>query len=235
MIELNFGPDEEAKPVEDDLADTPIPTYEEWLEGAAKDIGSNPWIAMAKAGFALMKYAAMRESLFMGILIHKEIITADELKELYGEESLEAAESGAIKNITKYIVREAAKGALTDATGSAIDPDKALTILNDILDFNKTGYNGRTVEIIAEISGHPGSLMDTYEEAVKGVKEINQVREARRRNRKLKAERAAKDREERERRVRIFVSKCRVVDKPVPSDETQRSMVNGTIPIPERP
>lgn len=232
MDELNQ--DDQTAPIEDELADKPIPTYEEWLEEAAKSIGGNSWLAIAKAGLQLMKYASTRETLIIAMLLQKEIVTEEELETFFGEAAQEHAEKAARKNITKYIVREAARGELFDATGKQLDPDKALVILNDILDFNKTGYNGRTIEIMAEMAGEPDGPREGYEEDVKQIERTNRSRAAMRRQAEEEVELEARQRTERERKVRIFVSMCRVADKPTPTDEEQQQMLDGTLPIPEK-
>ena len=214
----------------------PIPTYEEWLDEGAKAIFAHPGFALAKGAIEFVKYLWTRERLLISLLVQKEIIQEHEVQEYFGDDVHGHMEKEGVKQLTRYLMRAASKGELTGPSGKKLDPDGVLVILNDILDLNDTGWNGRTVEIMADMFGDK-ELRPDYDKEVGLLKKLNKQRaaelERRGANERLAAEHKAKDREERERRVRIYVSQCRVFEIPIPSEEDQQQMIDGEIPIPK--
>lgn len=234
MIELNFSPkNKEIDP--DSVEDEPIPTYEEWLDEGAEVIFSHPGFFLAKAAIGLVKHLWTRERLLVNLLIQKDVIQQHEVNEFLGPTMHKNTEKEGVKELTKTLMRAASQGKLIGPSGKPADPDSVLVMLNDILDLNDTGWNGRTVEIIADMVGDK-DLRSDYEKETKLRKHLNKQRAAKRErqanNERLAAERKAKNREERERKVMIYVSQCRVFEQDVPSDEDQQRMVEGEIPIP---
>ena len=235
---MNFKPKSARKsePDPDSTEDEPIPTYEEWLDEGAEAIFAHPGFAMAKGAIEFIKYLWTRERLLISLLIQKDIIHEHEVKEYFGDDAHKAVEKEGVKQLTTYMLRAASKGQLTGPSGKTLDPDGVLVLLNDVLDLNGTGWNGRTVEIMSDMMGDK-DLRSDYDKEIGLLKVLNEkrakLREREASNKKLAEERAEKDQEERERRVRIYVSQCRVADKPTPSDEEQRLMVEGEIPIPK--
>lgn len=233
MVEINLKTKE--RPEKDPLDDDPIPTYQEWLDDAAGRLSQDKWFGIAKFGIDLVKYLFTREQLMIQLLLQKDVIQEHEVEELFGDKSHSEAQKRGLKKLTKYCCRAASRGELHAPDGTQIDPDTVLVVLNDILDFNNTGWGGKAFESFMDLSGHGETVRQSYKEEVKEIVKLNAVRELRRNQKKRMAESAVKGREERERKVRIFVSKCKVAEKPLPSDEDQQQMVEGTKPIPAQP
>lgn len=245
MIEMNFKPKSARKsePDPDSTEDEPIPTYEEWLDEGAEAIFAHPGFAMAKGAIEFIKYLWTRERLLISLLIQKDIIHEHEVKEYFGDDAHKAVEKEGVKQLTTYMLRAASKGQLTGPSGKTLDPDGVLVLLNDVLDLNGTGWNGRTVEIMSDMMGDK-DLRSDYDKEVSLLKKLNEKRAAERerlaknqtrfeaeleRQKDLEVQHA----QQRKHRLKIYISQCRVADKPTPSDEEQKQMLEGEIPIPK--
>jgi hypothetical protein len=218
------------------LEDEPIPTYKEWLDDAAGFVFNHPGFFIAKGAIALVKHLWTREQLMIQLLLQKDIIQEHEVEEHFGVKAHTDASKEGIKQLTKTMMRAASQGQLPGPDGKSLDPDTVLVILNDILDLNNTGWTGHTLEIICEMFGEENLLSD-YEKEVTVIKVLNTQRAKKRErqveNERLMKERAERDQEERERKVRIYLSMCRVAEKPLPSDDEQKQMLDGEVEIPK--
>ena len=231
MIEMNFMPKDEVDSEKDPLVDDPVPTYEEWLTNGAEKVFNHPAALLVKAAIGLVKYLWTRERLLIELLVQKDIIQQHEIEEHFGDKAHESCSKEGVKQLTKTLVRASAQGKLKGPKGDVIAPDDVLVILNDILDLNDTGWNGRTLEIIADMFDKDDLRAD-YEKEIASIKECNERRAEERETQAKQKALELKMRVERERRVRIYISQCRVFDKPFPTAEEQRQMVEGKTPIP---
>jgi len=220
----------------DSLEDDPIPSYESWLNEGAEEIFSHWGFHIAKGAIELVKYLWTRERLLIELLIAKDVIQQQEVDEFFGDKAHEKCSQEGIKQLTRQLMRASSSGKLVSPKGKSIDPDTVLVMLNDVLDLNNIGWNGHTLEVLCETAGQR-DLRAVYDEHVGLLKKINAqkqaLRERKEQNERLVEERRASDRETRERKVRIYLSQCVVSDKPKPSEEDQKQMIEGNIPIPE--
>lgn len=234
---MNFGSSKPKKEVDkDSLEDEPIPTYEEWLNDGAEHVFGHWGFAIAKGAIELVKYLWTRERLMIELLLQKDIIQQHEVEEHFGDQAHENCAKEGVKQLTKTLMRASSQGKLKGPSGEAVAPDDVLVILNDILDLNETGWNGRTLEIVAETFGKE-NLREDYEKEVKLLNVLNERRAQKRKrladNKRLAEERKQRDREERERRVQIYISQCRVFDRTPPTEEQRQQMLDGEIEIPK--
>ena len=229
MLEVNMKSEDKKDP----LADTPISSYEEFLDEMAKEFVETPAVVMFKGAVEFVRYLATREMLFIHLLVEKEVMTLEEVDTYLGPKAHKATQSRGLKSLTKHLLKAASEGKLISPTGKKVRPDETLVIINDILDLNDTGWDGRTIELIAEMRGDAKEIREQYNEHVKEVETLNKLKALRRKKRKEKAERERQERVDREHAVRIYVSRCRISDKPLPNDEEQRLMIEGHKPIPK--
>jgi len=234
-MDMSFKPTSRgAKADPNAVEDEPVPTYEEWLDSGAKEVFSHPAFVLAKGAIEFVKFLWTRERLLISVLLQKDIIQEHEVEEFFGDTAHSAMEKEGVKQLTRFMMRAATKGELIGPRGKSMNPDDVLVLLNDILDLNNTGWDGRAFEIMNDmVTGD--DLRADYEKEVGLLKAINEQRAKKRERATKQKEFEGQLREERERRVRIFISKCHVADKPAPSDEDQQQMLDGTLPIPEQP
>jgi hypothetical protein len=225
----------EDKTEEDPLADEPVPTYEDFLNELADDFVNTPMVQMFKGTIEFVRYLFTRELLVINLLLQKDIIQAEEVETFFGEKVHEEAQEQGLKSLTKHLLREASQGKMVTPEGKTMRPGDVLVVLNDILDLNDTGWDGKTIEVIAELRGVETSLRDQYEEGIKRIETTNKIRALRRKKREQTKELEARQRVERERKVQIYCSQCRVAETVLPTDEEQQQMIEGQIPIPGAP
>lgn len=213
----------------EEQTDLQIPTYEEYLETLTVALNKEPSIQLAKAAVAYVRYVQTREVLLLNILRAKEIITDEEIEVFMGHEAHDAAQELSLKTLTRQLCQLAATGKLViPGTDKSLHPDDVLVIINDVLDLNNTGWTGRTVETIAEFRGQGDALRKRYEEEVALLQGQISARKA--------AQGLSKGlRELREHKLRIYLSKCNIVGVPSPSAEDQQRMIEGELPVPEKP
>jgi hypothetical protein len=228
---MNFKPKETPRD-EGSLEDEPVPTYEEWLNDGAKQVFGHWGFHIAKGAIELVKYLWTRERLLIELLLQKDIIQQHEVDEFFGDDAHANCAKEGVKQLTRQLMRAASQGKLVGPEGQTVDPDTVLVVLNDILDLNSTGWDGRTLEIASEMFGRE-NLREDYDKEVKLINQLNKQRAKARQRQKQNAELDRRRCEEREHRVRIYVSQCRVHEKPLPTDDEQRQMVEGKIPIPK--
>lgn len=226
---------------QDELAPEPIPTYEEFLENEAKKLRSDPLMFLLKGVVGFVQFLQTREVLFINLLKAKNLLTDYEYEEYFGGEAHAEAQKQGLKELTKHLCQLATAGNLVSPFDDkkVFSPDDVFVIVNDILDLNGTGWDGRTVETIAEMRGEGGSLRATYEREVAVLKATNAIRVKRREKReersRFEEELARRQAVDRHHRLKIYLSKCNIDGKPVPSEEEQQKMLDGETPIPEKP
>lgn len=213
----------------DDFEEEPVPTYQEFLDAKAKELQADPFMLLFRGVVEYVRHLQTRELLIINALRAKDIISDYEIEEFFGLEAHKAAQAEGLKSITKHFCRLAAEEKLESPfSDKRIRPDEVLVIINDILDLNGTGWDGRTVETICEMRGQGENLRKVYELEIAEIKKRNE-------SKTLARERAEKLRELRAHRLRIYLSKCNVDNKPHPSKEDQEKMLIGEMPIPEAP
>jgi len=205
---------------QDSFADEPISSYEEWLNETASKLFGHPLLIAVKTALRILRHAQTRELLLINALRQKGVIDDHEVEAFFGDEAHVTLEKEALTTMTKRLVAAAARGEVVSPGGKKLDPDTVLVLTNDILDFNDTGWDGRTLEIMLEMAGN-NDLQERYKKAVADIEHVN----------KSRADTRAR-REERARRVKILLAKCNIADKEPPSEDEQRQMIDGMIPIP---
>lgn len=230
MLEVNLKPEDNTET--DPLADDPIPTYNQWLDAAAAVIFNHWGFHIAKGAIETVKYLWTRERLLIELLLQKGVIQQHEVDEFFGDKAHENCSKEGVKQLTRALMRASSQGKLVSPDGDAVDPDTVLVVLNDILDLNNTGWTGHTLEVISDMF-NKRDLKGDYAIEVKTIENKNKVRALRRKQREQQKELEVRQRVEREHDVCIYVSKCRVAEKPVPTSDEQRQMVEGKIPIPK--
>lgn len=210
-----------------------FPTYEEWADGiAAELLNRHPEIMLIVGILDYVKYAGIREQLIIRTLVAKGVLDKDEVGEFFGDEAHEKAESDGLATIIKHLMRTATSGQLKMPDGRLARPDDVIHIVNTIADIPKNGVSGKALEVILSFVRPDRNLREEYEKS----KEAFDAESARREKgqSRFDALLEKKQREYREHRVKILVSRCRVADRPIPSDEDQQRMIDGEIPIPEK-
>jgi hypothetical protein len=163
------------------------------------------------------------------------VLTTDEVEEFFGPGAHKQMQDAGLKSLTKHLLRAAASGKMISPDGVQVNPDDVLVILNDVLDLNDKGWTGKTIETIAEMRGVEPPLREQYDRHVADLTTINTLKALRRQQRDYELQAAVQRRAERVYRLRIFLSRCNVDDKPVPSEEEQQQMLDGIVPIPDNP
>jgi hypothetical protein len=240
---FDFGKRKAREVDPDSLEDTPVPTYEEWLNENAEYVFNHPACFLAKGAIALIKYLWTREQLMIQLLKQKDILLEHEVEEHFGSKAHEECAAQGVKSLTRTAMRAASQGKMTGPDGENIDPDTVLVVLNDILDLNDTGWNGHTLEVMGDMFGGADEMQDSYKKEVERIKILNAKRAAERdrlakkqtrfeaeleRQKGLEAQR----RVQREHRLKIYVSQCKIYEKDPPTDEERAQMLEGEIEIP---
>lgn len=226
---------EASKSDSDPLADEPIPTYEEFGDKLAKEMQETPPAIAFKAAVQFMQYLFTREMIMINLLVQKEILTPEEVATVFGPEGHEGTQEAGIKSMTRFLLSASSQGKILSPSGKQIHPDDVLTILHDILDINDKGWTCKTIEAVTAMRGTNFDLRAKYEEMVAEVKRANKARAGAREQAAEEVTLRARHREDRIRRARIYVSQCNIANKPFPTEEEMKRMVNGEIPIPEQP
>ncbi len=173
---FNFDPASMFDP--EKLQEEAIPTYEEWLETAAKVLDAHPALTIGRGVFKGIRYLKAREDAFISVL-HSKGLWGNEDSELLEARTVECA-SSYNKELVKMIVQQVATGNLTinSAAGTPITltPDSAIAALNEFV-LNDDKLSGRSVEILANLLGESeADVKKRYETAVEGLKTLNKAR-----------------------------------------------------------
>jgi hypothetical protein len=219
-------------PADEPIVDEPTPTYEEFLEKFAKEISGSFEATLFKGLIEFVRYLFTREVCLISLLVDKEVITQEEVNTYFGSDAHTRAQEAGVKGLRRSLLNAASSGKIVSPKGNQVNPDDILVILDDILDIDSKGWNGRSVETVFEFLGRGDAPRKEYDKAVAHIKVLNGLRAIRRGQIERTEQSNLEARRERLRRFKIYMSQCNIADKRLTEEDAQK-MLDGTIPIPE--
>lgn len=170
---FNFG----GIPQDDNGDEDRIPTYEEFLEEAAKSIQQSHSFQLIRHGFKIFQYVLSKERAFVEVLAEKGLWNEedDETWEAKTEQNMEQFEG----HMAKGLIKAAASGELRlpgSPEGISVSPDDAISMFNEFL-AGDGNLSADSIRILLSFTGQSeAALKAAYQQSVASAKLSNKIR-----------------------------------------------------------